>query len=90
VGSLNSGLRPFPATIYADPLKALEAAISEFTAASSHQTLALKLKQTIPQAGIAVRNLMNSQKVVTPVKTGVQRDFNLLILLDTDCSLSRP
>jgi len=26
---------------------------------------------------------MNSQKVVTPVKTGVQRDFNLLILLDT-------
>jgi hypothetical protein len=26
---------------------------------------------------------MVSQKVVTPVKTGVQRDFNLLILLDT-------
>jgi four helix bundle protein len=27
--------------------------------------------------------MMVSQKVVTPVKTGVQRDFNLLILLDT-------
>jgi len=36
------------------------------------------------------QDLMNSQKVVTPVKTGVQRDFNLLILLDTGCSLSRP
>jgi len=35
-------------------------------------------------------NRMVSQKVVTPVKTGVQRDFNLLILLDTGCSLSRP
>jgi hypothetical protein len=29
------------------------------------------------------KKLMDSQKVVTPVKTGVQRDFNLLILLDT-------
>jgi len=33
--------------------------------------------------------LMVSQKVVTPVKTGVQVGFNLLILLDTGCSLSR-
>jgi hypothetical protein len=26
---------------------------------------------------------MASQQVVTPVKTGIQMDFNLLILLDT-------
>jgi len=33
--------------------------------------------------------VMVSQKVVTPVKTGVQRVFNLLILLNTGWSLSR-